>query len=303
MAKTALKSNTNIEMLFESLKKAGPVAKSTGADIETVSAAAGILANAGIKASDAGTTLKNVFSRLTGQQGQSGKILKGLGIDVEDKVTGNLRNVADIIDDLNKSLETKTGVERGAIITRLFGQIPLAGVNVLLSKGGESLRSFTKELVNSEGAVEELARKIRESTAGRIRAMKSAFESLQITIFNLNKGPLNNLILGITKLIRAFDNLIQSDTKRARIIKNVAKLFAALVVGIGVFMTALAAAKVAVIAFSFILAATPIGLILAGIAALTAALFVLVDDWQAVKKSIQETYATIADSPLGVLLN
>jgi len=207
MAKTVTTSNTDMEQFFETIKLGAPIATAAGASIETFSAMAGTLANSGIKASVAGTTLKNVFVRLAAPVGAAAKQLKRLGVETQDS-EGNLRDSLDILGDLEKQLKGLGSAERSKVLFDIFGKIPLAGVNVLLDAGSDKLKEYRRQLEGATGASKEMAATMRDTLQGRINTMKSAFEGLQITIFKLEDTAFGGLIERITEVIRSIDSAI-----------------------------------------------------------------------------------------------
>lgn len=182
MAQTSTSANTNMEQLFETFIDSAPVATALGQSIETVSALAGILANAGIKASKAGTTLKNVFINLTDTGGQSGTILKRLGVQVKDS-NGDLRDTIDIIADLEKGLKGMGNVQKSAIITAIFQKRAVAGMNAILKAGSKEIRIYRKSLLNATGASKRMADEMRKTLTVRFAIFKSVVESIKLNVF------------------------------------------------------------------------------------------------------------------------
>jgi TP901 family phage tail tape measure protein len=179
MAKTTVTANTNMEQLMESVKQGAPVFTSAGQSLETYMALVGEMANAGIKASDSVTTMKNIITRLTGPVGKAAKILKRLGVDTKD-ADGNMRDVVDILEDLDKGLSGLGSADRAAAIKEIFGKIPLAGVNVLLGAGTDKLRKYRRELEMASGASAEMAKVMRNTLHGRLNALDRDWETFRI---------------------------------------------------------------------------------------------------------------------------
>ena len=145
MSTTATSTNVTVDQLFESFKDAGPVATAAGASIETVSALAGQLANAGIKGSVAGTSLKSVFTRLQAPVGAATKVLRSLGIQTRDS-SGNMLDVVNVLDQIGTAVDKLGTADRAAVLKAVFGEEPIAAVNVLLSTGTEKITAYRKQL-------------------------------------------------------------------------------------------------------------------------------------------------------------
>lgn len=262
MAKTVTSANTNMELLFETIKEGAPVATSAGASIETFNALAGQLANAGIKGSSAGTTLKNVFLRLAAPVGGAAKMIKSLGVETIDS-QGNMRDIIDIIGDLEKSLKGLGTGEKARVLNTIFGKIPLAGVNVLLSTGSDRLREYRKELEGAGGAAGTMAAQMRDTLQGQIKTMNSAFEGLQITIFKLSETSLGIFITRLTEVIRTVDSAIASNDEFAKsVFNNIINIVVGATGVFAQFMVVVIAVKLAMIAFNTVIAISK-GLVIA----------------------------------------
>jgi len=210
LAKTTTSANVNMEQLFETFTEAGPVASGLGANIETVAAMAGTLGNAGIKASQAGTTLKNVFVRLSAATPEATKQLDRLRIKLKNS-QGNFRDIFDILQDLNKGLEGLGDVERAAVLNDIFGKIPIAGVNVLLKTGAEGLREYRKELENATGASQKMASMMRDTTQTRFKTFLSAIESIKITGFEALREVIDSTSTDLTGFARDLESFLREN--------------------------------------------------------------------------------------------
>lgn len=207
LAKTVTSSNTDMEQLFETIKDGGPIATSSGASIETFAALAGTLANAGIKGSKAGTTLKNVFLKLSAATPAASKMLKRLGIQTKDS-QGNMLDIVDIIGQLEKNLKGLGSADRAAALNEIFGKIPIAGVNVLLKAGADELRRYRGEINSADGASKTMAATMRDNVAGSFDSLLSAIEGVKISIFSMNNEGIKTTIDRMTEWVRANEELI-----------------------------------------------------------------------------------------------
>lgn len=290
IAKTTTSANTTVESLFETIKEGGPVATTAGASLETFSALAGELANAGIKGSQAGTTLKNMFLTLAAPTAGSAKILKRLGIQTQD-ASGDMRDIVDILGDLNGALDGLGTAERSGVLEGIFGKIPIAGVNVLLASGSDRLREYRGELEGASGASSTMASVMRDTLQGRLNSLKSAVEGVKISIFSMTNGPLADAIDKTTEWIRANEQLIATNVGEflAGIIsnfENIVKWAKRIGIALAVFFTLSMILKTLVLvmtAVNLVMAANPIVLIVLGIMALIAAVAAAIIWWDELK--------------------
>ena len=189
-------ANVNMDTLGESLKYIAPVATSAGVSMQEAVAMTMMLGDAGIKGSQAGTTLRTVMLNLTGANEKATAKLKELGVAVFDS-EGKTRSFADIIRDLNKATEGMTDAQKTAIANTLVGKTAVSGFSVLLEQGADKLQAYTDGIHNSNGASEEMAAIMGDTLQGKTKIFQSALEDLQITLGN---ALLPSLTAGVESL-------------------------------------------------------------------------------------------------------
>lgn len=136
MAKTSQKSNTSVKQLGEATLVVAGTASTVGMSLETMNAELGVLANNGIKGSEGGTHLRNVLLSLSAPTDTAAKALNQLGVETVDS-QGNIRDLNDILIDLNASMDGMSDSEKTNMISTIFNKTDIAAVNALL-KGTES---------------------------------------------------------------------------------------------------------------------------------------------------------------------
>jgi TP901 family phage tail tape measure protein len=208
LARTANTSNTSMVQLFNAMKKGGPIATTTGADIETVAAMIGTMANAGIKAELAGTAVANSFLNLSSPTSTAQKVMRRLGIEVKDLATGSLKDMPDLIDELNNKTKNLTKTQRLGALEAIFGREGLAGTAKVVSQGGDALRVYRERLRGANGAASDMAKTMRDTTQGSLNSLKSAVEGVSIALFETNRGPMRRAIDLATEWTRANSDLI-----------------------------------------------------------------------------------------------
>ena len=269
LAKTTTTSNTSMEQLFEALTKAGPPAIKLGSSIEQLSALAGKLANAGIKGSDAGTILKNVFIRLSAVTPLASKTLSKLGVATRT-ADGDMRDMVDILGDLNKATKVLGTAERAEALNNIFGRIPIAGVNILLGEGAQALRDYQAELEAASGSSKAMAAVMRATTSAAVKTLNSAFEGLQLTIFEQIQPAFTAAVIGLTKFIGGWSQFIKMHPGIISLLVTIGKIALPVIAVTG----AIVLLNVAIAAFNFIMAANPVGLIVIGITAAIAVIII-----------------------------
>lgn len=253
LARTTTTANTNMEDMFEAIKMVAPVAASSGASIETVSAMIGELANSGIKATMSGTALRNVFNRLQAPAAEGARAMRRLGLQTRD-AEGNMLDVYDILGDLGQRLEGMGTAERAEVLKDIFGDRAIAAVNILLHSGADRLREYRGQLEQAGGAAADMAGVMRDTTQGDLNSFNSAIEAMKLEIFDVVKGPLRELLQSLTEWFRANKDIISSGlTDMIQWLKDNTWAVHAALVALGVIMATLAVLAVAVAIGAFMM--------------------------------------------------
>ncbi|MBB1251844.1 phage tail tape measure protein [Streptomyces alkaliterrae] len=175
LAKTFTSANVDLAMLGESFKYVGPVASSAGLKFSETSAAIGLLGNAGIQGSEAGTALRGSIARLLKPTGEVSDTLNKLGVSVTDS-NGKLLPLVDIVRQLEES-----GADTADMMA-IFGLEAGPAMQALVSQGSKALGKLTNELDNSGGTAKRVAETQMEGFNGAVKRLQSAFEGLMIAI-------------------------------------------------------------------------------------------------------------------------
>ncbi|OFU78047.1 hypothetical protein HMPREF3110_07765 [Staphylococcus sp. HMSC10C03] len=181
LAQTSSKANTDVHGLGEAFKYVAPVAGSFGFSVEDTSIALGLMANSGVKASQAGTALKTMMTRLTGTSGEAKKTMEKLGITITDS-QGQMLPFRDIMDQLRESIGGLSEAQQSAAVKTLFGQEAMSGILPIINASDEDYKKLTKSIDNSTGASKRMSDEMEGGIGGSIRKMKSAIESMAISI-------------------------------------------------------------------------------------------------------------------------
>lgn len=168
-------SNTNLTELAEAMSFAGPVLKGFGIRFEEAAAAVGLLGNAGIKASRAGTALSGALVRLSNPAKEIADLMSDLGINVVG-TDGKMKSLVDIIEQL------ETSGASTAQIMKIFGQRAGPAMAALVTQGSEALAKMTATLDESGGKAKEIADVQMEGLKGQLKALKSALEAVALSI-------------------------------------------------------------------------------------------------------------------------
>lgn len=316
-AKTQASTNTTVEDLFEAVGKGAPQFTAASQSIETFNALAGVLANSSVKGAEAGTQLRNIMLRLASPTKQSSKLINGLGVNIKD-AQGNFRNAIDIIGDFEKGLKGMGSVQRSATLATIFGARSVTGMNILLKEGAVRLKEWEKGQMAAAGTSKDMANIMRQSLGNRIKSLFSALDEFGFKILDAFKSKGVNALDVFTNALRTVDvkPIISGIKTSIEIFKDLMTVIKSATIILSPLIAATLAYKTAIIAtaagtkaivaitaayrilrsgtviatavqwaFNAAMSANPIGLIIGGVALLGTAIFILVKNWETVKKA------------------
>lgn len=219
LATASSSANTNVSMLGESFKYVAPLAGSMNYSIEDVSLALGLMANASVKGSMAGTSLKTALSNLASPTKSMAKQMDKLGISMTDS-NGNALGLKDIIIQLREKFGKLSETEKAATASTLFGKEAMSGMLAIINASDADFNKLTNNISNADGAAKQMADTLNDNLKGDITIAKSALEGFGITIYETLDTDLRGAVqLGtkyIDELSKAFtDGGLQGAVKTA----------------------------------------------------------------------------------------
>ncbi|NBW23572.1 MAG: phage tail tape measure protein, partial [Caulobacteraceae bacterium] len=215
LTKTANSTFNTVEALGESLKYAGPVAKSLGLSLEDTTAILGVLGNVGIQGSEAGTALR----RLGVISAASGDKLKELFNVTNTDAAGNLKPLVQILDEINDATANMPVAERTKRMAEAFGLLGITSANVLSSTAG-GVTALARDLQNAEGTAAKAAKEMDAGLGGAMRIALSAIEGTALAIGDALAPSLISLVrtiegvaTGLTTFVKANQEMILQAAK------------------------------------------------------------------------------------------
>lgn len=181
MAATSSNANTNVALMGETFKYCASTAGAMGYSIEDISVAIGIMGNAGIKGSMAGTTLKNTIANLAKPTDAQAAVMEKLGISLTDS-GGNMKSFAEVMNNLRSSFSGLSETEKAAAATTLAGKQSMAGLLTIVNASTEDFDKLTAAINGSSGSAGEMAAKMLDNLNGQLTLLKSAAEGILITV-------------------------------------------------------------------------------------------------------------------------
>ncbi len=183
LAANANKTNSSVSETGEALKYIAPLAQAAGIEFEETAAAIGIMANAGIQGSQAGTTLRAALSRLSKPTSDMQEVMDELGISFYDS-EGKMKSLSEQVGMLQKATEGMTDEQRNNYLVTLYGQEALSGMLALINAGEGSLQELTAAYENSDGAAQAAADTMQDNLAGAMEQLGGSAETLGIVFYD-----------------------------------------------------------------------------------------------------------------------
>lgn len=202
-------TNSDVTDLGEAMKYIAPVANSLGISIEDTASAVGLLSNAGIKGSQAGTVLRQTLNRLASPTDTASEMIEKYGIKAFD-AQGNMKSLGEVTDILNNSLKSLNSQQKADVISTIFGTESMSGVLALMNQGGSAVTELTKRLEEADGAAQKVADTKLDNLAGQMENLGGAVETMKINLGDRLAPYAKQFVTWVTDKIPMIENKIIS---------------------------------------------------------------------------------------------
>ena len=296
MAATCSNANTNIELMGETLKYVGPVAGSLGISMDDLSLAIGLMGNAGLKGSQAGTSLRAGLTNLIKPTEQMEKAMKKYGVEVVKTGSGSV-DLMGTMDNLREKLGGLDETTQAAALATIFGKEAMSGWSSIVNASEKDFEKLSTAILESNGAAEKMANTMMQGSQGAIVEMKSALEGVAITIGERLTPFLEKLADGVSTICTWFQNLSPAAQTFLMIIAALVAALGPLLLLIGGAITLFANLSIVAGALGIGVGAlvAPFGIAIAVIGAIIAAGFLLVSNWDLIKAKASELASNISN--------
>lgn len=229
LAEVSARTNAAVSDTGEAMKYIAPVANAMGLSLEEVAASIGFLSDAGIKGSQAGTTLRSAFTRLAKPTEDMLEVMDSLNLSFYD-TDGKMKSISNIVGMLNTEMAGLTDAEKQNALVTLFGQEALSGMMVLMEAGPEKIAELTKSLEECDGAASKMSQTRLDNLAGDIEELGGAMETLQLDVMEKLNPYLRGAVQWLTGKIPGvqtmLENAIDSGVVKAKeLYENVTAVF------------------------------------------------------------------------------
>lgn len=302
LAQTANRSNTSVSLMGETFKYVAPVAGALGYSIEDASVAIGLMANSGIKGSQAGTSLKNVLTNLAKPTDQIQSYMDKLNISMVDQA-GNVKPLNQLLNEMRDSFAGLTEAEKAEYAAGIAGKEGMSGLLAIVNASQSDFDKLTEAINNSSGAAQDVADVMMDNLGGQLTIIKSTLEGIAISFGNI-------LLPAVKKVADALQNFLNwlnglTDGQK-QVVVTIATVVAAigpvlLIVGklinsVTSIIRVVKMLKPAFAALNAVMAANPIGVVVVAIAGLIAALVALYNKNEAFRNFVDTAWAQIKET-------
>ena len=210
LAKASSNANTNVAMMGETFKYVAPVAGAMGYSVEDCSVAIGLMANSGIKASQAGTSLRQMLSRMAKPTDEAQTAMDKLGVSLTDSA-GNMKSLDTVMGDLRNGFKGLSKAEQTQLATSLAGQEAMSGLLAIVNASDGDFDKLKDSIYNCKDAAANMAAVAQDNLAGQITSLKSKAEGLGIAFYGSIQKPLKELASVGVKALEDLNNAYASN--------------------------------------------------------------------------------------------
>lgn len=224
LAQTANRSNTSVALMGETFKYVAPVAGALGYSIEDTSVAIGLMANSGIKGSQAGTSLKNVLTNLAKPTDQVQSYMDKLSISLTDSA-GNVKPLNKLLNEMRDGFNGLTEAEKAEYAAGIAGKEGMSGLLAIVNSSQTDFDNLTEAINNSSGAAENVSETMLDNLGGQLTILKSTLEGIAISFGNILLPAVKAVVTKLQDFLTWLNNL---DEDQKRIIVTIAAVVAAI---------------------------------------------------------------------------
>ncbi len=201
LAQASSNANTNVGMMGETFKYVAPVAGALGYTAEDTALAIGLMANAGIKGSSAGTALRSMMSRLTKPTKEVQSAMNRLGISLTDD-NGKMKSLNEVMTDLRNGFNGLSEAEAAELASSLAGQEAMSGLLAIVNASDDDFKKLERSIYNCDGAAARMAETMSDNLQGQITILKSGVEGLAISLYENMQAPCMEIVKTAQEMIQ-----------------------------------------------------------------------------------------------------
>lgn len=215
LAQASARSNTDVATMGQTFKYAAPVAGALGFSIQDTATAIGLMANAGIKGEQAGTSLRAMLTRIVKPTAEAEAAMSRIGLTVSNS-DGSMRSLDEILRDLRTGFAGLSESEQASTAASLAGQEAMSGMLALINASGEDYEKLSDSIYHAKGAAEEMAGVRMDNLKGDVTLLKSSAEGAGIAIYEGLSEPLREGVQTGTEWLNSFTESVEENLPTIR---------------------------------------------------------------------------------------
>ena len=212
LAAASSNANTNVAMMGETFKYCAPIAGALGFSAEDVAEAIGLMANAGIKSTQAGTALRTIMNNLSGEVKITGKALGEVTIATTN-TDGSMRDLSDILADCRGAFSQLSESERAQAAEALVGKNAMSGFLALMNAAPEDIEKLSTAIENCDRTAAQMAETMQDNLAGQLTILKSQLEELAISFGEMLMPAIRTIVSKIQAFVDKLNGMSESQRK------------------------------------------------------------------------------------------
>lgn len=224
LAAASSNANTNVSMMGETFKYAAPIAGALGFSVEDTAHAIGLMANSGIKASQAGTALRKIMTSLTDEIVISGEAIGDVNVKTVN-ADGSMRSLSDILTDCRNVFSQLSESEQATAASSLVGTEAMSGFLALMNAAPSDIEKLSGAIQNCDGTAERMANIMQDNLSGEITMLKSATQELAISFGELLMPKIRDIVAGVQSIVNKFNSMSE---RSKNLIVDIALIVAAI---------------------------------------------------------------------------
>ena len=215
LAAASSNANTNVGMMGDTFKYVAPVAGAMKFSIEDTAVAIGLMANAGIKASQAGTALRQVFTRLAKPPKEAAEAMEALNLSVTN-ADGSFKPLMEIIEEMREKFSALTDEQKTMYAAMLGGQEAMSGLLAIVNASEGDISKLSAAIDKADGSAKKMAETKLDNLHGQLTLLGSSAEGLGIAVYEGIENPLKDAVkVGIKSLNELSGEIQSGDLKKS----------------------------------------------------------------------------------------
>ncbi len=215
LAQASARSNTDVAMMGQTFKYVAPVAGALGFSIQDTATAISLMANAGIKGEQAGTSLRAIFSRIVKPTAEVASAMERIRLSVTNS-DGSMRSLDEILRDLRAGFSGLSESERASTAASLASQEAMSGMLALVNASDEDYEKLSDSIYHAKGAAEEMAGVRMDNLKGDVTLLKSSAEGAGIAIYEGLSEPFREGVQTGTEWLNSFTESVEENLPTIR---------------------------------------------------------------------------------------